>query len=50
MKSERPTQQPLNHLPPHHLSETIKKEMEKANKQPPDPNSFLDRLPRLGPL
>jgi hypothetical protein len=33
-----------NQLPPHHLSEVLKKEMDKANNQPSDPNSFLDRL------
>jgi hypothetical protein len=33
-----------NHLPPHHISEELKKEMDEANKQPPNPNSFLDRL------
>ena len=43
---DRPTQQPPNHLPPHHFSEIIKKEMEEANRQPRNPNSFLDRLPK----
>jgi hypothetical protein len=37
-------QAPPNQLPPHHISETLKNEMDKANKQPREPNSFLDRL------
>ncbi len=46
MKTEETKQESPNHLPPHHISETLKNEMDKANNQPPDPNSLLDRLPR----
>jgi hypothetical protein len=46
MKTERSTQKPSTHLPPHHFSETLKNEMAEANKKPLDPNSFLVRLPR----
>jgi|HubBroStandDraft_2_1064218.scaffolds.fasta_scaffold1281335_2 hypothetical protein len=44
MKAEGPTQKPQKHAPPHHISEMLKNEMDKANKQPPDPSSFLGRL------
>jgi hypothetical protein len=44
MRTERPTQEPPNFLPRHHISETLNKEMDKTNKQPRDLNSFLDRL------
>jgi hypothetical protein len=46
MKTESRTQEPPNHLPPHHISEILKKEMDDENKRPPDPNGFLDRLQR----
>jgi hypothetical protein len=44
MKTEKNAEDSPSHLPPHHISEALKKEMEKAKKEPPDPNSFLDRL------
>jgi hypothetical protein len=44
MADEKSEQQPPDPLPPRHISESLKKEMDKANKQPRDPNSFLDRL------
>jgi hypothetical protein len=44
MKTKRPKQTPQGHFPPHHISEVLTNEMDKASKQPPDPNSFLDRL------
>lgn len=46
--NQETNQEPPNHLPPHHISETLKNEMDKANKQPSDPNSFLDRLQKKG--
>ncbi len=44
MKIKRPKQKPQGHFPPHHVSEMLRNEMDRANKQPPDPKSFLDRL------
>jgi hypothetical protein len=46
MKTEKNAQESSSHLPPHQISEMLKKEMDKANNQPPDPNGFLDRLPK----
>jgi len=46
MKRESPTRPQPKNLPPHYLSEVLKKAMEQANKQPPDPGSFIDRLPK----
>jgi hypothetical protein len=43
MKTEKNAEESPSHLPPHHISEALKK-MEKAKKEPPDPNSLLDRL------
>ncbi len=45
MKTENSSKQTQGHLPPHPISEALKNEMENENKQPPSPNSFLDRLP-----
>jgi hypothetical protein len=44
METEKTGHEPPSHLPPHSISEVLRKEMAEANKQPPDPNSFLDRL------
>jgi hypothetical protein len=46
MKRESLTQPQPKNLTPHYLSAVLKREMEQANKQPPDTGSFLDRLPK----
>ncbi len=47
MKTEESSQKPPSHLPPRHISEAIKDEMDKETKRPPDPNTFLNRLLKM---